>query len=44
MAWQVDLTDVLNFYRRIQGNGGGPGGGGPGNLNPNPNVPTEIND
>lgn len=32
-----NLTDVLNFYRRIQGNGGGPGGG-PGNLNPNPNV------
>ncbi len=30
-----DLTDVLNFYRRIQGNGGG----GPGNLNINPNVP-----
>jgi len=33
-----NLTDVLNFYRRIQGNGGGPGGG-PGNLNINPNVP-----
>ena len=32
-----DLTDVLNFYRRIQGNGGG-GNGGPGNLNINPNV------
>ncbi len=31
-----DLTDVLNFYRRIQGNGGG--NGGPGNLNINPNV------
>lgn len=32
-----NLTDVLNFYRRIQGNGGG-NGGGPGNLNRNPNV------
>jgi len=30
-----DITEVLNFYRRIQGNGGG----GPGNLNINPNVP-----
>ncbi|MFK7982675.1 MAG: hypothetical protein AB8G86_22035 [Saprospiraceae bacterium] len=31
-----DLTEVPNFYRRIQGNGGG--NGGPGNLNINPNV------
>ncbi|MCR9290302.1 MAG: cytochrome-c peroxidase [Bacteroidetes bacterium] len=32
-----NLGDVLNFYRRIQGNNNGPGNG-PGNLNLNPNV------
>lgn len=37
-----NLNQVLNFYRRIQGNGGG--NGGPGNLNPNPNVPANQRD